>query len=98
MAIAVTTSILPSQEGAPLDARTVIQTLNSFKEIQNPYIGLVFYAKDTGRYYKVIALQQKTQGLSTINVIKSVRRMPDTDIQERLTALEDSQIFITQIE
>lgn len=101
MAIAVTTSILPSQECAPLDARTVIESLNDKAKIQNPYIGLVFYAKQEGHYYKVIAMEPQTIGLATINVITGTRMLPDDtviqNIENRLLNLENNQIYAINI-
>jgi hypothetical protein len=45
MPIAVTDSIIPTKAQAPLDVRTVIDSIDQIDSISNPYKGLVFYAK-----------------------------------------------------
>ena len=112
MAIAVSTSLLPTQKQAPIDVRTVIDTIDNTDNISNPYVGLVFYAKQQDAYYKVIQLEQRKVGFSKISVIKFYQKMPDNSvynlIQEikqqiagldtRISGLESNKIVIQKIQ
>ena len=80
MAIAVSTSLIPTQKRVPIDVRTVIDTIDNTDSISNPYIGLIFYAQQQDAYYKVIQLEQKKVGFSKIDVIKFYQKMPDNTV------------------
>ena len=66
MSIAVTSSLAPTTADTPLDARTVVATLNDIAYIQMPYIGMLFYCKATSKHYTVTALASRTIGAFTV--------------------------------
>ena len=44
------------QNDMPLDIRTRIETLDEIAKIEYPYIGMMFYCKETDKYYSVKSL------------------------------------------
>ena len=112
MPIAVTDSIIPTKAQAPLDVRTVIASIDQIDSISNPYKGLVFYAKKQDAFYKVIQIEQKKIGLSTVYTVKFYQKMPDSsiytlidnleqelqDLQKRINSLEGTKITFQRIE
>ena len=47
------------QNDMPLDIRTRIETLDEIAEIEYPYIGMLFYVKETDKYYSVKTLKSE---------------------------------------
>ena len=47
----------------PLDARIRVETEADILNISMPYLGMIVYAKDTGKHYKVTGLKDKKIGL-----------------------------------
>lgn len=90
MAIAVSTSLVPTQKQAPLDVRSVIEDIADAQSVANPYVGLIFYSKNQDAYYKVIQIEQKKIGLSTTNVIKFYQKMPDNTIYNLIENIEQT--------
>ncbi len=43
----------------PLDIRTRLETLDEVAEIEYPYIGMLFYVKETDKYYSVKSLKSE---------------------------------------
>ena len=50
----------------PLDARIRVETEADILNISRPYLGMIVYAKDTGKHYKVTGLKDKKQAFATI--------------------------------
>lgn len=50
----------------PLDARTRVETEADILNISRPYLGMIVYAKDTGKHYKVTGLKDKKFGLKVV--------------------------------
>ncbi len=47
------------QNDLPLDIRTRIETLDEIAKIEYPYIGMMFYVKETDKYYSVKTLKSE---------------------------------------
>ena len=47
------------QNDMPLDIRTRIETLDEIAKIEYPYIGMMFYCKETDKYYSVKSLKSE---------------------------------------
>lgn len=90
MAIAVSTSIIPTQTQAPLDARTILDKFQHLGDISNPYVGLIFYVTQQDTYYKVTQVEIKKVGLSTAYTIKSCTKMPDNKILQDIQQLKST--------
>ena len=50
----------------PLDARIRVETEADILNISRPYLGMIVYAKDTGKHYKVTGLKDKKTPFATI--------------------------------
>lgn len=50
----------------PLDARIRVETEADILNISKPYLGMIVYAKDTGKHYKVTGLKDKKLGLKVL--------------------------------
>ena len=50
----------------PLDARIRVETEADIYNIPLPYLGMIVYAKDTGKHYKVTGLKDKKFGLKVV--------------------------------
>lgn len=55
-----TGQLIPGDVNTPLDARTRVATLNEVVNIQNPFIGCLFYCEDDGKLYVVRTLKAVT--------------------------------------
>ena len=95
MPIAVTDSIITTKAQAPLDVRTVVESIQQIDSIQNPYKGLVFYAKAQDAFYKVIQIEQKKVGLSTVYTVKFYQKMPDSSIYNLIDNINNSVLVLT---
>ena len=64
----ITTSggIKPSTTDTPADVRTRVELEADIAEIPNPFLGMIVYAKDTGKHYKITGLKDKKIGMATI--------------------------------
>ena len=60
--VIVSGSIIPSINNAPLDARTRINTIAEVASIQSPFIGMIFYVMDEGKFYVVKSLKSTQLG------------------------------------
>ena len=60
--VIVSGSIIPSNNNAPLDARTRINTIAEVASIQSPFIGMIFYVMDEGKFYVVKSLKSTQLG------------------------------------
>ena len=47
------------QNDMPLDIRTRIETLDEIAKIEYPYVGMMFYCKETDKYYSVKSLKSE---------------------------------------
>ena len=56
----------PSTSDTPLDTRTIVETEADITSIPRPFVGMVVYAKDTGKRYEVLTLKDGKSGLTTI--------------------------------
>ena len=50
----------------PLDIRTVVETEADILSIPMPYVGMVIYAKDTGKRFEVLTLKDYKKGMTII--------------------------------
>ena len=50
----------------PLDIRTVVETEADILSIPMPYVGMVIYARDTGKRFEVLTLKDKKIGVKVI--------------------------------
>ena len=50
----------------PLDIRTVVETEEDILSIPMPYVGMVIYAKDTGKRFEVLTLKDYKKGMTII--------------------------------
>lgn len=55
-----------SPTDTPLDARIRVETEADILNISKPYLGMIVYAKDTGKHYKVTGLKDKKLGLKVL--------------------------------
>ena len=55
-----------SPTDTPLDARIRVETEADILNISKPYLGMIVYAKDTGKHYKVTGLKDKKLGLKVV--------------------------------
>lgn len=65
MAILVKESFQMNVTDTPLDKRATIDTIADIANISKPNKGLIFYVKDEDRYYRVLTLKSKQNGLFT---------------------------------
>ena len=65
MAILIKESLQMSVANTPLDGRTTIATIADIANIAKPNKGLIFYVEDEDRYYRVLTLKSKQNGLFT---------------------------------
>ena len=49
-----------------LDIRTVVETEADILSIPMPYVGMVIYAKDTGKRFEVLTLKDKKNGIKVV--------------------------------
>ena len=50
----------------PLDSRVRVETEADILNISSPYLGMIVYAKDTGKHYKVTGLKDKKIGIKVV--------------------------------
>ena len=50
----------------PLDIRTVVETEADILSIPMPYVGMVIYAKDTGKRFEVLTLKDYKKGMKVV--------------------------------
>lgn len=65
----------------PLDIRTYVNTLDETDTIQNPYIGLMFYCAEDGKYYKVTKLKSGYYYLDDELVYSSKKQENDAEFE-----------------
>lgn len=67
-------SLIVSKTGAPLDARTEVNSLSEIGSVQNPTESLIIYDKETKMHYKVASMKDEQIAGTTImkKVIASV--------------------------
>ena len=65
MAILVKESFQMNVTDTSLDKRATIDTIADIANISKPNKGLIFYVKDEDRYYRVLTLKSKQNGLFT---------------------------------
>ena len=58
-------SLQMNVSNTPLDARAIIPTIANITNIKKPHKGLIFYVEDEDRYYRVLTLKSKQNGLFT---------------------------------
>ena len=56
----------PATANTPLDTRTIVETESDIVSIPRPFVGMVVYAKDTGKRYEVLTLKDGKSGLTTV--------------------------------
>lgn len=61
--IMVSDSLRPSGRNKPLDARTVVNTESEIARIPVPFVGMIVYVKDTGKYYSIKTLKASAGGI-----------------------------------
>ena len=59
-------SLRPTSADTPLDIRRVVGTEADIPSIPMPYIGMVIYAKDTGKRFEVLSLKDKRVGMKVV--------------------------------
>ena len=60
--IKVSDSVIPSKVDTPLDARSRVDSESDILNITNAYVGQLVYCVQTGAYYVVTALKEKSVG------------------------------------
>lgn len=65
MAFLVKESLQMNVANTPLDKRATIATIADIANIAKPNKGLIFYVEDEDRYYRVLTLKSKQNGLFT---------------------------------
>ena len=65
MAFLVKESLQMNVANTPLDARATIATIADITKISKPNKGLIFYVEDEDRYYRVLTLKSRQNGLFT---------------------------------
>ena len=98
----------PNIADTPSDIRTRIETEADIYNIPMPYIGMVVYAKDTGKRYEILTLKDKKAGLKVIKnaAVDTYRELNfDTsnfatkeDLNMTNTGLDTAQADITSLE
>ena len=58
-------SLQMNVSNTPLDERFIIPTIADIINIKKPHKGLIFYVEDEDRYYRVLTLKSKQNGLFT---------------------------------
>ena len=58
--------LAPESVDTPLDIRIRVETEADILSIPKPYIGMVVYAKDTGKRYEILTLKDIKQGFKVI--------------------------------
>lgn len=67
--ILIAGSVVPTTADTPLDARTRIQKLADFAEIEMPFVGMEVYCLETSRKYRVLTLKNKNiNGVAVANM------------------------------
>ena len=56
----------PMSADTPLDIRTVVESEADILSVPRPFIGMVIYAKDTGKRYEVLTLKDIKVGLTNV--------------------------------
>ena len=56
----------PTTTDTPIDVRCRVETEADILNIPNPYVGMMVYVKDSGKYFVVKTLKSKTIGISTV--------------------------------
>ena len=64
--IQIECSLRPTSADTPLDIRSVVGTEADIPSIPMPYIGMVIYAKDTGKRFEVLSLKDKRVGMKVV--------------------------------
>lgn len=64
--ISTSGGILPTTTNIPGDLRCRVELEADIVDIPAPYLGMIVYAIDTAKYYKVTGLKSKRVGLSTV--------------------------------
>ena len=59
-------SLRPKIANTPLDIRSVVETEADILSIPMPYVGMVIYARDTGKRFEVLTLKDKKIGVKVI--------------------------------
>ena len=59
-------SLRPKIANTPLDIRSVVETEADILSVPMPYIGMVIYAKDTGKRFEVLSLKDKRVGMKVV--------------------------------
>ena len=82
-------SLRPGTADTPLDQRTRVNSTADISNIELPYLGMLVYCIETGKYYKITKLKAKQLGALTV---------PDAavDTYEELGASSDGD-FIQQL-
>ena len=74
----------------PSDMRTRVETESDIMSIPMPYIGMVVYAKDTGKRYEILTLKDKKQGLKVVkNAIVDTYRELTMDASSLATKVDN---------
>lgn len=76
-AVAMSGGISPSTTDTPGDIRTRVETEADILKIPKPYVGMIVYARDTGKRYEVLSLKDSRIGMSTIKdaLVKEYREI-----------------------
>lgn len=59
-------AVLPSTPDTPTDARCRVDSYEDISKVENPYVGMKIYVRDSGKEYQVRKLADKEVGGITI--------------------------------
>lgn len=86
-------AITLGQVDTPLDARTRIAALADVESIDNPFVGMIFYAVAEGKSYKVKTLKKRRVGAFDVanRMIDAYEPVPDaSDLSDLSDRLDDA--------
>ena len=71
--IIISGPLMPSTKDTPIDARTRVNTLDDVKNINLPYVGMIFFVISEGKHYVVKTLKPKdVNGITVDNMLIDV--------------------------
>lgn len=83
-------SFKPQRTNLPLDSRVVLETMNDIENVDLPFVGMIFYVKETDKVYVVQTLKAKKVGMTSLEnaVIDSYKEIgsgADIDLSNYVT-------------
>ena len=77
-AVSSTGGFKPSSVDTPIDIRARVETEADILTIPKPYIGMVIYARDTGKRFEVLSLKDGKIGVLTVKngLVNEYRELP----------------------